>query len=250
MTIQDAWRVGVFLLMSGALPVAAQPTHDVRQELDDLKKEVQLLRAQVEEVQRQLSDRPRPTAQFTPIDIQVSGSPMRGSDSARVTLIEFTDYECGYCGRHFSQVFPRLMADFVETGKLRYVVRDYPLVTTHKAASKLAEVALCAGDQDKYWEMREQLFRNQKALQSNDLMALVRQVGVNEGQLQECLDSGRYTQKVSEGIEEGRKAGVRGTPTFFFGLTEPGSPKVTATRILRGSVPYEQFEALIETLAK
>ena len=133
---------------------AGQSPGDVaalKQELDDLKKELGALRERVDKLQRLVADRPARSGQFVPTDIQVGGSPFRGNEAARITVVEFMDYECGFCARHFNQVYPRLMADFVEKGKIKYVVREFPLVTTHKAASKASEVALCAGDQGKYW---------------------------------------------------------------------------------------------------
>ncbi|MBI3934681.1 MAG: DsbA family protein [Acidobacteria bacterium] len=236
--------------LAGSSRAAAQSSGEdstLRQEMDGLKQQMKVIQDQLQQL---LAARPPGPAPFQPIDIQVGGFPTLGSADSKVTIVEFTDFECPFCARHFKDVYPRLAADFIEKNKLRYVIRDFPLVTTHKAASKAAEVAHCAGDQGKYREMHEHFFRNQTTLQTQDFLAMIRTVGLNPELVQKCLEEGKYTQQVQDDIAEGRKAGVRGTPTFLLGVTEPGSSTLRATKILTGAVPYEQFEAMIETMSK
>ena len=83
-----------------------------------------------------------------------------GDDSATVTVIEFTDYQCPFCSRHFEQTFGQIKKNYIDTGKVKYVVRDFPL-SFHSNAHKAAEAAECAGEQGKYWEMHEKLFKEQ-----------------------------------------------------------------------------------------
>jgi protein-disulfide isomerase len=101
--------------------------------------------------------------------LSVDGAPSMGNGDAKVTLIEFSDYQCSFCGRHFSQTLPRLMTEYVKTGKVKYVLRDFPLEPIHPLAFKAAEAARCASDQGKYWEMHDRLFSNQQALGPKDL---------------------------------------------------------------------------------
>jgi protein-disulfide isomerase len=134
----------------------------------------------------------------------------------------------------------------VKTGKLRYVVRDFPLEAIHPQAFKAAEAAHCAGDQGKYWEMSERLFANPRALGSAELPNHARAVGLDLAAFQPCLDSGKHAGHVRRALADGQKAGVRGTPTFFLGVVEGSDAKVKVLRILRGAQPFAGFKAAID----
>lgn len=93
--------------------------------------------------------------------VGVGNLPMKGNANATVTLIEFSDYECPFCERHFTQTESQINRDYVDTGKIKFYYRDYPLSQIHPGAQKAAEAARCAGDQNKYWEYHDALFQNQ-----------------------------------------------------------------------------------------
>ncbi len=133
--------------------------------------------------------------------------------------------------------------------KLRYVVREFPIESIHPYAFKAAEAALCAGDQDKYWDMADLFFRNQRQLGPERLMAHAERLSLDMASFKECFGSEKYAGRVRQDTSDGKAAGVRGTPSFFLGLTDPDDPsKFTATTMLRGAQSYAAFKKAIDGL--
>ena len=196
-------------------------------------------------ISRLLSPQPAGQAHF--FEINIRGLPFMGSAEAKVTMIEFSDYQCFFCRRHDRQVAPRIVEEYVESGQLKYVFADFPLAS-HAGASKAAQAAHCAGDQDKYWEMNDLLFRHPQSLTEGTLKAFGRSLGLDNQALLDCVESGKYAQKVRDGLSQGKRAGVRGTPSFFFGLTDKTQPTIRVRRTLTGAHPYPAFRKLIEEL--
>ncbi len=143
---------------------------------------------------------------------------------------------------------PQIERDYIKTGKVKYVFRDLPLVSIHKQAFKAHEAANCAGDQEKYWEMHNQLFANQKKLRRKDLSDYAKSLGLNLSVFEGCLDSGKHEKGIRKDIASATDAGIRGTPTFLLGYTESDPSKVKAVRMLRGAQPYSQFKQAFDQL--
>jgi len=133
----------------------------------------------------------------------------------------------------------------VKTGKIRYIVADFPLESIHPQAFKAAEASRCAGDQGKYWEMHALLFTDPRALNGNDLVNHARSLGLPVGQFEACLNSSKHGPRVRNDLTEGQKAGVRGTPTFLLGVAE-GNGMLRALRLLRGAQPFSAFKTAID----
>jgi protein-disulfide isomerase len=167
-----------------------------------------------------------------------------GRADAPVTLVEFSDYQCPFCQRFFATAFPVIKREYVDTGKVRYVFRDFPLEQLHPQARKAAEAAHCAGEQGKYWQMHEVLFRHHRALAAPQLAEHAQAAGVDTTKLDECLASGRYAAQVTRGLTDGAAIGVKGTPTFVVGKTTTGD-LVQGTAI-RGAQPLETFRRIID----
>lgn len=181
------------------------------------------------------------------LKINIRGLPFMGSAEAKVTMIEFSDYQCFFCRRHDRQVAPRIVEDYVESGRVKYVFADFPLAS-HAGASKAAQAAHCAGDQGKYWEMNDLLFRHPQSLTSGTLKAFGSSLELDNQVLLGCVESGKYAQKVRDGLSQGKRVGVRGTPSFFFGLTDKTRPTLRVRKTLTGAHPYPAFQRLIEDL--
>ena len=142
---------------------------------------------------------------------------------------------------------PQIEQEYINTGKVKYVVRDFPL-GFHKDAFKAAEAANCAGDQDKFWKMYEKLFSNQKALSPKDLQQYAQELGLDIPKFQQCLDSGKYASKIRKDIDDAQKAGITGAPTFLLGLTVHNDPKVKILKTLVGAKSYASFKEAIDSL--
>lgn len=183
-----------------------------------------------------------PTNPSDPAD--ADDDPVMGSDSATVTLIEFTDYECPFCGRHYSETLVQIKQNYVDTGKVKYVVRDYPL-SFHPAAQKAAEATECADEQGKFWEMHDKLFETQGSWGS-DHVATFKQyasdLGLNTSAFDTCLDTGAMAQEVAADLADGSASGVNGTPGFWI-VSDDGQ-----SQSISGAYPYDTFKAAFDSM--
>lgn len=157
--------------------------------------------------------------------------PSKGDDKAPITIVEFSDYECPYCSRAEESV-KQVMEAY--KGKVRVVFRDFPL-PFHQNAPKAHEAALCAGDQDKYWDMHGKLFANQQALGVDKLKGYAKDIGLDTAKFDKCLASGDKGKIIAESKKAGEEAGVSGTPAFFIN-----------GRLLSGAQPFEEFKKVID----
>jgi protein-disulfide isomerase len=164
------------------------------------------------------------------VELKAEG-PVRGDAKAPVTIVEFSDYECSFCGG-VEPTVKRLFEQY--PGKVRLVYQNFPL-SIHPRAPKAAEAALCAGDQGKYWEMHDKLFANQQALDGGDLKAHARALGLDAVAFDRCLDSGRMAPVVEQNRKLGETVGLNSTPSFFVN----GRP-------LSGAQPFERFREIID----
>jgi protein-disulfide isomerase len=180
--------------------------------------------------------------------ISVDGAPSMGDKNAKVTMIEFSDYQCPRSSEYFNWTMREIVKDYIKTGKVKYVYRDFPIESIHPLALKAAEGARCAGEQGKYWEMHDRFFRNQGSIGPEILPLHAGMLGLDVAKFQQCLDSGKYTDKVRESVADGEKAGVRGTPGFLLGRTEPGEPTIKGLVYIDGRQPYEVFKEAIDKL--
>jgi protein-disulfide isomerase len=135
----------------------------------------------------------------------------------------------------------------VQTGKLRYVVRDLPLDSIHKDAVKAAEATHCARDQGKYWEMHDRLFAHQAELGREHLSKHARTLGLDVAAFDRCLETAKHAETVQKDVAEAQRLQATGTPTFFLGVTNPSGSPMRATRMV-GAQPYSAFKESIDRL--
>jgi len=178
--------------------------------------------------------------------VETVESPAVGDTIAPVVLIEFSDYQCPFCGKFFHETYPGIFDAYIKLGKIRYVFRDAPIEAIHPLAFKAAEAAHCAGDQSTYWGMHDLLFTNQGALGQVDLLAYARRLSLDLDRFSRCLDSGKHAGRVRQSLSEGRGLSINGTPTFFVGLYEPGRTSVQVLDVITGAHPLPVFEAVLE----
>lgn len=213
-----------------------QNQEKMQKDLDDLKKWVE-------------AHTPKPPKPFEPSPVNISGAPVLGKADAPVTLVEFTDYQCPFCKRHATGTLPQIIKDYVDTGKVKYVLLDFPLKQIHPYAFKLALAIRCAEDQGKGWEMHNRFFSAAKAVDPNKLSKDVKALGLNAKEFNACLKSDKYAAKVDASLQEGIKLGVRGTPGFFLGKTDLTDPnKIMATEMIVGAQPFVKFKQAIDKI--
>jgi len=247
--------VGLLLLLAApaAHGFAQEPASEERK---TLQAEIQALKEGQKSIRRELQEikallRARLTSPSTipkNLVLTVKGDPFMGEPNAPVTVIEFSDYQCPFCARHVRQTLPQIERDYIATGKVKYVFRDFPIPSLHKQAFKAAEAANCAGVEGKYWEMHDRLFDHQKALNIESLDSHALAVGLDLAIFQRCLKSGITAKEIRDDMAEGQKAGVRGTPTFFIGMTNPSSSSVKVMRVVRGAQAYANFKQVLDSV--
>jgi protein-disulfide isomerase len=239
------------LVSAACAPVPRHSPRDfaaMRADVERITADLATLKVQLDQVQRLVSQRAGQVGVATggPVRTSLADAPMLGRADAPVTIVEFSDYQCPFCQRFFATTLPALKKDYIDSGKVRYVFRDFPLDELHPNARKAAEAAHCAGEQGKYWAMHNVLFRNSRALAPAQLTRHAGTIGVDEAKFARCLSSGRHAARVERGVTDGAAAGVRGTPGFVIGKTEAGG-QVEGTAI-RGAQPVEAFRRVIDQI--
>jgi protein-disulfide isomerase len=194
---------------------------------------------------------PAPSAPkpFEPRDVSIAGAPVMGDSDARVTLIEYSDYQCPFCARHSRQTMPDIIKNYISAGKVKFVMREFPIPNLHPRAKAASNAALCAGEQGKYWEMHDVLFANQRKMSDEDLLSYGASIDLEAAQFGDCIKQGTHSDQVNKDIEEGQELGVRGTPSFVLGLTDPGDPNtIKVSKFVRGAQAYDAFAKEIDDL--
>ncbi|MBI4174222.1 MAG: DsbA family protein [Candidatus Aenigmarchaeota archaeon] len=165
-----------------------------------------------------------------------------GDIDAQNVIEEFGDYECPFCTRFHTTTFTQLKKDFIDTGKARYIFKDFPLAHAHFNAQKAAEAAHCAGEQGKYEEYHDKLYQNSYSGDKwgnrpaiNAFKKYATDLGLDAGQFNKCLDSGSKSADVRANLAEGQQRGVSGTPSFFVN-----------GRFVSGAQPYSVFAQMMK----
>jgi protein-disulfide isomerase len=163
-----------------------------------------------------------------------------GREDAPVTVVEFSDYQCPFCRKFHSETFPELKKNYIDTGKVRFISRDLPL-DFHPDAPDAAMTARCAGEQNKFWEMRDILL-GQADLSPEALVKYAAQINVDMKLFETCLNEKKYSAAIQKDVADARVLGVRGTPSFIVGKTK--KDQINGIRI-GGAPPYVLLEAVI-----
>jgi protein-disulfide isomerase len=223
-----------------------QMVAEMRQELKLVTKEVVALNSKVDG----LKTSPAQLAAAQPNKIQrvsmgTTFDSALGSDKAEYALIEFMDYQCPYCLRYASQTFPQIKSRYIDTGQLRYVIRDYPL-NFHAKATGAAVAARCAAKQGQFWGMHRALITHAKqlgeALYHDQAMAL----NLDLDEFSQCLSAQEMMQQVNDDIAYGNTVGVRGTPRFYLGKIEGND--IVDVLTISGARPFNYFDKALRRL--
>ena len=235
-----AGALGALVFMT-ASPVAQAQQGITQQQAEEMIRELRAMRMILEKlVQPQQQAPPQPqTAKITNLKGHAMGRP-----DAPLTMVEFTDLQCPFCRQFTLTAFDELKRNWIDTGKLRFISRDFPL-DFHAQALPAARAARCAGEQGKFWEMRLALVRNANLLTSDYIAKTGADLKLDTKAFAACSAATKYDAEIQAEMQEGLKIPVTGTPTFILGRT-------TATGIegpvLVGALPYVQFDAKLRSL--
>lgn len=180
--------------------------------------------------------------------ITIRDSAVKGDPAAAIVVVEFSDFECPFCARHFRDTLKRIDERYIATGKVRYVFRHLPLEELHPQAFLAAEVAECSRRQGLFWEMHDQFFTRQRSLKSLDLPAQAAVAGADRARLDDCL-TGSAREQVLRDVADARSLGIAGTPFFFVGRPASGGI-IQATHSINGARPFEVFESVLNELLR
>lgn len=242
-----------FLLLAAGLVMTAQDAA-TKKELEALREGQKAIQKELEEIKALIKAMPKgggtgggnpmANAALVPDSILV-----KGDAKAPVTIIEYTDLQCPFCSRHAQTTFSQIENEFIKTGKVRYIVKDFPLVSIHPNAFKAAEATRCAAEQGKAWDMHDRLFANQQKLGVDLLPGYAEAMGLDTAKFKTCLDSGKHAAAIRKDMAEAQSAGVTGTPTFFVGVVDPKTGKMKPGKMLSGAQALMNFQAAIEDSA-
>lgn len=211
---------------------------------DAILNELRQIRQLLEKQQSAAAQAPQPP-QKASIDL---GNPSHvlGNSSAPVTLVEYSDYQCPYCKSFHTGSFAELKKNFIDTGKVRFVSRDLPL-DFHPFAMKASVAGLCAGDQGKFWQMRDTLISNSSALGPEAILKYAQDLSLDMKSFRACLDSDKHKTEIQKDLAEAAALNISGTPTFLLGKTSGN--KLNGV-VLVGAQPYATFDAAIQEALK
>ncbi|HJR84102.1 MAG TPA: DsbA family protein [Nitrososphaeraceae archaeon] len=187
------------------------------------------------------------TEPITVTNITLGESPAIGSLDANLTMVEFSDFQCPFCASFFSNTLSQIKTEYIDTGKIKFVYKHYPL-GIHQNAKTASVASECAKEQGMFWEYHDLLLGNQTAwetLSGNDtsaaLIKYAESIGLDTTKFKPCLDSMRYERNVDADVQEGDLKSVTGTPSFFIG--SEGN-----YILIEGAQPFESFKQVIDDL--
>lgn len=211
--------------------------------------------ANVQGAAQQAAPQAVPTEDLSPQKVSIDDDPVIGDKNAKVTMIEFSDYECPFCKRHFDQSYEQLKTEYIDTGKVKLVYRDLPLSFHDPMATTEAIAANCAreqGDDSTYFKYHDEIFKRTKSngngLAKDDLYTIATDLGLDSNILKSCIESEKYQEEVSKDLADATKAGATGTPTFFIGKSSSDGI-ITGTKIV-GAQPFSALKAEIDKQLK
>ncbi|MCE9651902.1 MAG: DsbA family protein [Nitrosarchaeum sp.] len=207
------------------------------------------LNSAIVKLESKISENQQPQqANVKPTDISTDNDPIRGDQNAPITIVEFSDFQCPFCARFQTQTLPLILEQYVDTGKVKFVFRDFPIQNSHPNAMPAAVAAECANEQNKYWQFHDELFENQGVWNKMAITNATKvfkefatKLDLNQDQFNSCLDSGKYIGEINSDLNDGRKYGITGTPGFFIGNEKIGFVKVN------GAQPFEVFKSVIDS---
>jgi protein-disulfide isomerase len=195
-----------------------------------------------------LRNQPGDLPDTKPIRVSIDDDPIKGSNDAPITIVEFSDFQCPFCSRFHIQTFPLILKEYVDTGKVKFVYRDFPIQNSHPNAFPAAAASECAHEQNNYWEYHNALFERQAIWNNleisdsiNTFKKFAIELGLNEDQFNSCLDSGKYIEEINKDLKDGTNYGITGTPGFLIGNEKNGFVKLT------GAQPFEAFKKIIDS---
>jgi protein-disulfide isomerase len=177
--------------------------------------------------------------------LSLEGAALEGNRSARIALIEYSDFQCPFCGNFARETLPSFRERYVKSGKVLLAFRHLPLAEMHPLATRAAETAVCAEREGKFWDLHDRFF-SQKRLDEAHLLNMANAVGLEPSSLSQCVRD-QAVARVNADVESGKKLGITGTPTFLIGTVQSDG-RVKVSDILVGMQTTQQLDAAVSNL--
>ena len=217
------------------------------EKMDAILLELKAIRQVLEKIEKQGGTRAaQGPSKPTTARVSIKGKPTMGAADAPVTVVEFADYQCPFCLRFTKTTFPVLKQKYIDTGKVRWVALNLPL-PFHKDARKAAQAAHCAGEQDKFWEMRDVLFKNPLKLNAEQLPAHAEALSLDMAAFTACLQSDRHLAEIDQDAKDANAVRLTGTPSFIIGQT---ANEAISGQVIIGAQHMNVFDAAISKALK
>lgn len=179
-------------------------------------------------------------------DIELANAKIRGEIEAPITILEYSDFECPFCKRHYSETYPLIEKEYIDTGLVRYVFKHYPL-SFHPQAVPAAIASECANLQGRFWDYHDVLFEEGVQGGNEAYKTYAKSIGLTESTFKDCIEKETFSEIIGFETNEGKKIGIKGTPGFVIMNTDESGEKV----MISGAQPYSVFkQAIDEALQK
>jgi protein-disulfide isomerase len=179
--------------------------------------------------------------------VSVDDGRVQGKPDAPLTLVEYSDFTCGYCLKFFKETLPKLQATYIDTGKIKFVYRDYPRAD-RGVGVEAAIAARCAGAQGRYWAMHDRLFGEGSRLDSGSFKSAAKSVGLDQAEFGKCFDERRHLESIFQERREANRWGFHGTPGFILMETAAGPTEKVPAVAIPGAFPFEAFAEEIDRM--
>jgi len=219
----------------------------LKRQVQALEEGQQQILQELRELKKLLEAMPKPpVAGSSPVaTLNVRGEPFKGEPGARIAIVEYSDFECPFCGKYSREIYPQIIDRYVKTGKVRYYFRDLPL-PIHPNALPAALAARCAADQGKFWEMHDSLFANQAALSPKDFTDRAAAMGLDQAKFADCFARAKYADAIRRVAAGARQMGIDGTPAFAIGQVRADGEVITVNQVALGADSFEEFKAILD----
>ncbi len=222
---------------------------EVLKQLSELRQDNRNLHRELEALKKQSANERNDEKRFLRLSLSelIGDKPIIGKPKAKIIVAEFTDYECPFCKKFSLTSFPQIRKTYIDTGKIQYVVRDFPL-GIHSSAKSAAIAANCAGQQHRYWGMKARLFEHQNTLGRELYERQATELKLDIQKYRTCLEDMTVAAAVERDVAFGNRAGVQATPTFLVGRISGNSIK--DLKAVSGAMAFETFSELLDEMVK
>jgi protein-disulfide isomerase len=236
-------------------PQKKRPGTSLQAQIDSLREGQARLQRELEELKALFSERAvrvdAPAAARPPeaMSLNVFGEPFRGSAGARVAILEYSDFDCAFCAKYATGIFPLIDHAYIQSGQVKYFFRDLP-GPEHPNALFKARVARCAGEQDQFWGAHDRLFRDQRPFDAAGLAAFSEALGLDRERFNACIASDRYLEAIQRSALGASRMRINGTPAFLIGTLSEDGTVLKVVKVFLGADSFQAFRSVLDDLLK